>query len=135
MENCECIFCELIDERSMYIIDENEHCIAFLDKYPVSEGHILISPKQHFEVFHNIENPLILKDLIDLMTRISVIVSNKYKTDYNIHQSNGKNADQSIQHVHFHVIPRTESDNVEISLPANSNIDLEHIYKFLTNKI
>lgn len=135
MENCECIFCDLIDERSMYIIGENEHCIAFLDKYPVSEGHILVSPRQHFEAFHNITNPLILKDLIDLIARISVVVSNKYNTDYNIHQSNGINAAQSIKHVHFHIIPRTESDNVKISLPTNDNINLEHTYRFLTNKV
>lgn len=135
MENCECIFCELIDERSMYIIDENEHCIAFLDKYPVSEGHILISPKQHYKEFHDIENTLILSDLINLIARVSVMVKNKYRTDYNIHQSNGENADQSIQHVHFHIIPRTESDNVRIQLPVGNNIDLEQTYKFLTNKI
>ncbi len=29
MKNCECIFCDLIDEKSLYIIDENEYCIAF----------------------------------------------------------------------------------------------------------
>lgn len=135
MKNCECIFCDLIDEKSLYIIDENEYCIAFLDKYPVSEGHILISPKQHYKEFHDIENPLILSDLMNLIARVSVMVNNKYKTDYNIHQSNGENADQSIQHVHFHVIPRTESDNVKIYLPTDRKVDLEQTYKFLTNKI
>ncbi len=64
-----------------------------------------------------------------------MIVSNKYKTAYNIHQSNGINADQSIEHVHFHVIPRLESDNVKIHLPTDKNINLEHTYNFLTNKI
>lgn len=101
----------------------------------MSEGHILISPKQHYKEFHDIENPFILSDLINLIARVSVIVSSKYKTDYNIHQSNGESADQSIQHVHFHVIPRTESDNVKIHLPTGKNIDIEHTYKFLTNKI
>lgn len=108
---------------------------CFLDKYPVSEGHILISPKQHYKEFHDIENPLILSDLMNLRARVSVMVNNKYKKDYNIHQSNGENAEQSIQHVHFHVIPRTESDNVKVYLQTDRNIDLEHTYKFLTNKI
>lgn len=133
MNDSKCLFCKLIEERSIYIIDENEHCIAFLDKYPVSEGHILISTKQHFEVFQDIKDQLILIDLINLISKVSMKVTNVFKTDYNIHQSNGENAEQSVKHVHFHIIPRTESDNVKIELPAKKYIDMKQIYKVLIN--
>jgi len=46
-----CIFCEKIENH--HTLCEDEHCVAFYDEYPVTEGHILIVPKIHTrEFFH-----------------------------------------------------------------------------------
>lgn len=131
MKKSDCLFCSLIEEGSLKVIGENEHCIAFLDKFPVSEGHILVSPKQHYEVFHDIENQEILMDLISLLSKVSRKVTDIFGTDYNIYQSNGENAEQSIKHVHFHIIPRTPGDDVNIELPINKDVDIEAVFRKL----
>lgn len=41
-----CVFCELSIDR---VVAENELAVAFLDAYPVTEGHTLIIPKRHVE--------------------------------------------------------------------------------------
>ena len=43
-----CIFCSITkNETPSYKIDENNEAIAVLDINPISEGHILILPKEH----------------------------------------------------------------------------------------
>lgn len=127
MKQSDCLFCSLIEEGSLNVIDKNKHCIAFLDKYPVSKGHVLVSTKQHYEVFHDITDQEILMDLISLLSKVSTRVTDIFGTDYNIHQSNGENAEQSIKHVHFHIIPRTAGDDVKIELPTNKDVDNEEV--------
>lgn len=43
-----CIFCSIISgESPSYLIGENEKAIAVLEINPISEGHVLIVPKEH----------------------------------------------------------------------------------------
>ena len=43
-----CIFCEIVDNKiPNFKIGENEKAIAILELNPISEGHILILPKEH----------------------------------------------------------------------------------------
>jgi len=42
----DCVFCEM--PVSAYVI-ENDYFYGLFDKYPVTEGHLLIIPKRHAE--------------------------------------------------------------------------------------
>jgi len=45
-----CIFCDILDKtRDAHIVYEDESHIAFLDKYPIDDGHTLVIPKKHYE--------------------------------------------------------------------------------------
>ena len=45
----DCIFCKIVKgEIPSSIIFEDDICIAFLDVFPVREGHSLLIPKEHF---------------------------------------------------------------------------------------
>ena len=42
-----CIFCDILDgKREAHIVYEDDHHIAFLDKYPIDDGHTLVIPKK-----------------------------------------------------------------------------------------
>jgi diadenosine tetraphosphate (Ap4A) HIT family hydrolase len=44
----ECIFCSIIKKQTpSYIIDENEAVLAVLEINPISQGHVIIIPKEH----------------------------------------------------------------------------------------
>ena len=46
----DCIFCKIANkEISSRIITETKNSIAFLDAFPVSRGHTLVIPKNHYE--------------------------------------------------------------------------------------
>ena len=46
-----CHFCHLPKER---IWVETENAVAFLDGFPVTEGHTLIIPKRHIMILHDL---------------------------------------------------------------------------------
>jgi len=46
----DCLFCKIVNkEIPSRIITETENSNAFLDAFPVSRGHTLVIPKNHYE--------------------------------------------------------------------------------------
>ena len=45
-----CIFCDILDgKREGHFIYEDKDHVAFLDKYPIEDGHTLVIPRIHHE--------------------------------------------------------------------------------------
>ncbi len=92
------------------VILETRDAIAFLDKYPVSQGHALVVPKL---VASRLEDlPLEVETSMWVTVRqVRELVAEKYRPDgFNIGINDGSAAGQTIPHVHIHVIPRYEGD-------------------------
>ena len=105
----DCIFCKIANkEISSRIITETENSIAFLDAFPVSRGHTLVIPKNHYEKVQDMTDI----DNIDLFDTVHDVISKVDKltgsTLLAIH--NGKDSGQEIPHVHVHLIPRESDD-------------------------
>mgnify|MGYP003889400361 CR=1 FL=1 len=50
-----CIFCDLIrGAAEVSMVYEDATAIAFLDIQPVNPGHVLVVPRQHYEVLQDI---------------------------------------------------------------------------------
>jgi histidine triad (HIT) family protein len=113
-----CIFCRIAQKKDeSVIIHESTHTLAFLDIYPASDGHILVIPKKHFKSFDEISEDSILKELIcSIHFLCKTLVDKELCRDYTIIQNNGKYAEQDIDHVHFHIIPRYYNDLINIDL-------------------
>ena len=109
----DCLFCKLVagDIPSIKLY-EDEKTIAFLDIYPVAKGHTLIIPKNHSATLYDIT----IEDAEAIggtVSRVAKAVKKVLKCDgVNVYQGNEKAAMQEIFHVHFHVIPRFEGDEI-----------------------
>lgn len=133
MEEKNCIFCQIINkEVASKIIYENEYNIAFLDIFPIGEGHTIVIPKKHY---NNIE-VIPEKELIEIIKTVkylSKLLHDKLNFDgYNILQNNFKAAGQVVQHFHFHIIPRIFNDSrFRLAIPREkaSDNDLNQIMK------
>ena len=107
MQDIDCIFCS---EPETEVLCENELARAFYDKYPVSEGHVLVTPKRHAETYFEAA-PEELAAINDLVFKVKGILDKKYNPDgYNIGVNVGYPAGQTIFHLHVHVIPRHKGD-------------------------
>ena len=111
-----CLFCKIakneIPSKKVY---ENSDTLAFLDINPANPGHTLVMPKKHAENIFDIDEDS-LKSTISVVKEMARAIKEKMNAvGINIVQNNGKYAGQLVNHVHFHVIPRFENDNVIIS--------------------
>ncbi|MDH3501810.1 MAG: HIT family protein [Nitrosopumilus sp.] len=102
-----CIFCDILSgKRDGHILYEDEHHIAFLDKYPIDVGHSLVIPKEHHERITDMD-PVSVGALFTLVPKIaSAILSATGADAFSLGQNNGRAAKQIIPHVHVHIIPR-----------------------------
>ena len=105
----DCIFCKIANkEIPSRIITETENSIAFLDAFPVSRGHTLVIPKNHYEKVQDMTD-IDNNDLFDTVRKvISKVDKLTGSTLLAIH--NGKDSGQEIPHVHVHLIPRESDD-------------------------
>lgn len=105
----QCIFCNLPADKK--IIDENELALAFYDGYPVTQYHTLIIPKRHVADYFDLYQPEInaIQQLVHRQKE-RLLSIDKSITGFNIGINVGKDAGQSIFHVHVHLIPRRHGD-------------------------
>lgn len=108
----DCIFCKIIaKEAPASIIYEDENFIAFMDAYPLTDGHCLIIPKQHVVRLDDLK----AKQRAKLFNIGHKIVEAQKIVGLGIQGTNilindGKAANQTVPHLHLHLIPRSSGD-------------------------
>jgi histidine triad (HIT) family protein len=102
-----CIFCDIISgEKNGHFIYEDETHVAFLDKYPIDQGHSLVLPREHFERVTDM-NPEKVGALFSKTPKIARGILKTTQADaFSLAQNNGWAAKQIVPHVHVHIIPR-----------------------------
>lgn len=121
MSESNCIFCKLASgEFSSSTIYEDHLFRVILDISPAAKGHALLIPKRHIENIFELdgeESQLALS----VIREVSCAIKKTLNCDgINVLQNNGAAAGQSVFHLHFHIIPRYENDQVHIPWKAIS---------------
>ena len=107
MDNC--IFC---DFNNSELIEESSLCYARRDGYPVSDHHTLVIPKRHVESYFDLEE----SELIEIYQNAATHARRDFRrwdptvSAFNVGVNIGRDAGQSIFHVHMHLIPRRQGD-------------------------
>lgn len=108
-----CLFCKIIaGSEPATRVYEDELCIAFMDIYPLGSGHVLVIPRQHAQKLDELDEAL-RHHLFAVCNRI---VAAQRKAGFGVDGTHfllndGKASNQHVPHVHFHLIPRSGSDN------------------------
>ena len=101
-----CIFCKIVrKEIPAQIVYEDETVMAFKDIEPVAPVHILIIPKLHIPSVNHLEmkNKTLMGELILVAQRIAK-EQNVDKSGYRLVFNIGKDAGQTVDHLHLHLI-------------------------------
>jgi diadenosine tetraphosphate (Ap4A) HIT family hydrolase len=103
-----CPFCKRIEARDL--VAENELAAALVDAFPLTRGHRLIVPKRHEPDFFSLGEDE-HRALWDLMKTVKAALDEELRPDaYNIGINAGREAGQTVFHVHLHLIPRFQGD-------------------------
>ncbi len=109
----DCIFCEMAAGRiAVTKIYEDDVVLAFLDIGPVSDGHTLVIPKQHFARLHDCPAGLLGQVASRLGKIAKAVAAGTNSEAYNVLCNNGRAAGQLVEHLHFHIVARSAGDGL-----------------------
>lgn len=104
----ECVFC---DPAARPIIMENRLSIAIADRYPVTEGHLLVIPRRHERDYFQLGSAEVRACTTLLSAcRERLAGDDKLIRGFNVGINSGVAAGQTVMHCHIHLIPRREGD-------------------------
>ena len=121
----DCIFCKIIKgEIPCYKIYEDEYTLAFLDIAKDHYGHTLVIPKKHFVNVLDCDKEYLQKVILTVQKIAKHYVDNCGFMGVNVLNANGAEAQQSVFHLHFHIIPRLNKNETNL-FPQSRNVSEE----------
>ena len=129
----DCIFCKIVKgESPSYKIYEDDKVYAFLDIACDAVGHTLVIPKKHFTNVLDCD-----KEYLDAVIEAVQKISNHYVANcgfdgVNVLNASGASAEQTVFHLHFHVVPRKNGDGLHMwPLTDKQELNLQEIARKL----
>lgn len=113
-----CIFCRLVNGQiPSAIVFENEQTLAFMDLGQVNPGHVLVALKRHAATLLDC-TPEEAAAIMRTAHRVAQAVKDTFNPlGLTLLQANGKEGDQTVFHVHMHVVPRHGNDGIVLTWP------------------
>lgn len=110
----DCVFCERIMTGQVEVESDAFDAVAFAPNNPVTEGHILVVPREHAS------NAMVDPRTAAKAMMFALVIARGREEQCNIITSCGPDATQTIMHTHIHLVPRREGD--ELKLPWTDQI-------------
>ena len=107
-----CVFCAIVTSRTSEDgVFADGSTMAFLDHRPLFPGHVLLVPRDHYELLTDLP-----ADLIAALFRNAQLLAQAVKTAMDadgtfIAINNG--VSQSVPHLHVHIVPRKKGDGLK----------------------
>lgn len=112
-DKVDCDFCAIArgDDRSVEVVSEAKTWIAFFPTNPATPGHTLVVPRRHVVDLWEVE-PELAGELMEAVVLVGRAIRGALKPEgMNLITSAGKVAEQTVFHLHLHVVPRWHRDN------------------------
>ncbi len=122
----ECIFCAKAaegDDRAALIVHRGETCFVILNKYPYTNGHLMVAPFEHVGTIQELA-PETTAEMMALAQRSIEILEEGYSPHgYNVGFNQGRVAGAGVEHhIHMHVVPRWGGDTNFMPVLADTRV-------------
>lgn len=113
-----CTFCDIIAGRTeASFVHRGPMVVAFMDINPVTPGHLLVVPRDHFPALKDVDEPLGAEMFsVARMLGQALRSSGLDCEGVNLFYADGEAAGQEVFHSHLHVIPRTVGDGFRLAI-------------------
>jgi histidine triad (HIT) family protein len=99
------------------VVLETDETLAFLDIHPVNKGHVLLIPREHHADITELPETFAALTGAVLPRLCRAVRAATGADGLNVIANTGRAAGQTIDHVHWHVIPRFHDDPVNWPWP------------------
>jgi histidine triad (HIT) family protein len=121
----ECLFCGIVaGEVPAQVVDSDQHTVAFMDIRPATRGHALVVPRVHSSDLMEISDEDLERSMIAARRLARTIEAALEPEGFNILNSCGPVAWQTVFHFHLHVVPRYDDDPLKLPwIPHDADTD------------
>lgn len=105
-----CAFCDesVLKLNTFY---EGKAASALLTHKPACQGHVLVLPKRHVVRFEDLTDSE-MSEIKEIVRKVDQMSQKIYgSSGYLLLEKNGREAGQSVPHVHFHYLPRNSDQS------------------------
>lgn len=124
-----CILC-LVRDRDPAVTDltvyREEDFTVCLNLYPYNPGHLLVFPHRHIADLRDLSPPEWLRLQEVLKMALDVLTAEYNPAGFNVGCNMGLSAGASIEHLHYHIIPRYPREIGIAELLAGKRVLVEH---------
>jgi histidine triad (HIT) family protein len=123
VEGCE--FCAIArgDDQSAEVVCEARDWIAFFPLEPATPGHTLVIPRSHVADLWELDTEL-GSALMGAVIQVGRAIEDAVQPEgMNLITSSGSAAEQTVFHVHLHVVPRWKQDGFGRIWPTGGRYD------------
>lgn len=114
----QCVFCKIIrGEIPSARVLETPDAVAFLDVNPLNPGHTLLVSREHHPRLTELPDDLAARTASLLPRLCRAVQAATNAEGLNVVVNIGRVASQSVDHVHWHIIPRFTGDPVHWPWP------------------
>lgn len=124
-----CDFCRIArgEDPSAVVVCEGQAWIAFFPPEPATPGHTLVIPREHVPDVWSLD-PSLGAELMSAVVHVGRAVREAVTpAGLNLISSSGEAAEQSVFHLHLHVVPRYLGDSIDPIWPPQEKADPELI--------
>ena len=111
----DCLFCGIVaGDVPAQIIDSDEYTVAFMDINPATRGHALVVPRAHSADLFEVSDEDLQRTAPAARRLARKMRAGLEPDGFNVLNSCGPVAWQTIFHFHLHVVPRYEDDPLKL---------------------
>ena len=123
----ECVFCQAAAhpemDRENFVLWRGEHGFVIMNRFPYSNGHLLVIPYQHLASIEDLDGDT-LGELMGLTQKCLGLMRRTLQPDgFNIGINLGEAAGAGLAaHVHMHIVPRWNCDTNFMPVLASTRV-------------
>lgn len=125
MSESECGFCAIArgDDPEAEVVCEGRNWVAFFPLNPATPGHTLVIPRTHVEDLWK-ATPSLGGELMAAVINVGHAIEQVLKPEgMNLITSAGATAEQTVFHLHLHIVPRWHRDGFGRIWPMGDRFD------------
>ena len=109
-----CVFCAALeagDDEANLIVHRGEHCFVILNKFPYTNGHLMVAPYEHVAALQELDAETIAEVMSLAQRGMNALETGYSPHGYNVGFNQGRVAGAGVEHhIHMHVVPRWGGD-------------------------
>lgn len=128
----DCIFCKIIKgELPSNTIYEDEIVKVIMSIDPVTNGHLLVLPKEHCVNILDVKEEFLTHSFKIIRDNLYPLLKEKLNCE-GLTLAENNSLGQAIRHFHIHLVPRYENDNADFQGNKDMLKELDEVFSLLT---